>query len=110
MSMRKIVVYPMILIYCMAVLNPILPVLKDWTAHIFFHHHHITTFHHHMGHDHVIEEIIISSQDPFVVNENKSTLVSEKLDLHYKSDITEIFFKYFLVKQTIFLMSNFQLK
>lgn len=93
--------------YALAVIRPILPVIKDALAHLFFEHHHLETVHHSHGHQHVQSEMKIISLDIQNFNDSDKIKVLDTLDTHFKADENNIFSNFFLVIQTILFHIEF---
>lgn len=105
--MRKVIVYHLVIIYALAVIRPILPVINDALAHLFFEHHHLETVHHSHGHQHVQSEMKIISLDIQNFNDSDKIKVLDTLDTHFKADENNIFSNFFLVIQTILFHIEF---
>lgn len=62
--------------------KPLLPLLKDEIAHIFWKAHHIATVHHHIGDHHAEAEVATASHDD--ENENQATTIkfAEPVSVH----------------------------
>ncbi len=84
--MRKVIVYHLVIIYALAVIRPILPVINDALAHLFFEHHHLETVHHSHGHQHVQSEMKIISLDIQNFNDSDKIKVLDTLDIHFNAD------------------------
>ena len=106
-SLRKVIVYHLVIIYALAVIRPILPVINDALAHLFFEHHHLETVHHSHGHQHVQSEMKIISLDIQNFNDSDKIKVLDTLDTHFKADENNIFSNFFLVIQTILFHIEF---
>ena len=106
-SLRKVIVYHLVIIYALAVIRPILPVINDALAHLFFEHHHLETVHHSHGHQHVQSEMKIISLDIQNFNDSDKIKVLDTLDTHFKADENNIFSNFFFVIQTILFHIEF---
>ncbi len=106
-SLRKVIVYHLVIIYALAVIRPILPVINDALAHLFFEHHQLETVHHSHGHQHVQSEMKIISLDIQNFNDSDKIKVLDTLDTHFKADENNIFSNFFLVIQTILFHIEF---
>lgn len=109
-SLRKIIVCHLVLIYVLAIINPMLPIIKDAFAHLFLEHHHLETVHHAKGQHHLETELQITEIDKSTINEPIAQASINTLDIHFKVDSIIIFLKYFLVKQTILFHVSFPSK
>ena len=97
--MRNLIAYCLLLLYSFAVIKPVLPILKDEMAHIFWKTHHLSTVHHHHGNHHTEKEIAHSAHEEENKENGQVVKIAEPVSLHI---VVQSFFSFqptFLKKQ-----------
>lgn len=84
-TLKKALVYLMLIVYTFGLIKPIMPIIDDVLAHTFFKNEHIATVHYENGKQHIHLELIkeaskpASKQTPLLSN-------SDSFLVHIKSD------------------------
>ena len=79
--MKKITLYIVLISYSMLLLKPVLPLVNDWIAHVFFYAHHMATMHYENGKYHVHYEM---AKDAKEEKSDKNNTASKK-----ENEVTE---------------------
>ena len=80
--MKIIAAYYFLLLYALAMCKPILPVVQDELAHIFWKAKHLATVHHHHGDHHAEEEIAEAEHEKDADKQPATTKISEPVSVH----------------------------
>ena len=62
--------------------KPLLPVIKDEIAHLFWKAHHMATIHHHNGDHHAEEEVATATHEDESENTSTTTKLAEPVSIH----------------------------
>ncbi len=79
--MKSSKAYYLLIFYALAMCKPILPLVQDEIAHIFWKAHHISTVHHHHGDHHAEEELTTATHEE-QSNKNPASKTSEPVSIH----------------------------
>jgi hypothetical protein len=91
---QRIVGYILIGIYAFALLRPVMPVVNDAIAHIFFEMEHLATVHYENGKYHIHLELEQLAEDTNIPNETQQTLSFDSLFYHLKTESVKMLFTY----------------
>ena len=80
--MKTIAAYFFLLLYTLALCKPILPLVQDELAHIFWKAEHLATVHHHHGDHHAEEEIAEAEHEENADKQPATTKTSEPVSVH----------------------------
>lgn len=83
-------VYILLGIYAFALIRPIIPVVKDVIAHVFFEIDHMATVHYENGKYHVHKELLKSGEKPETTDSAERVAMSELLSSHLKNTSVQI--------------------
>jgi hypothetical protein len=76
-----------LLFYTLAMCKPVLPIVSDDLAHIFWKAKHLATVHHHHGDHHAEHEIAEAEQEESAGKQPATTKVSEPVSVHIVIEI-----------------------
>jgi hypothetical protein len=79
---KTTVAYYLLILYTIALCKPVLPLVKDKLAHIFWEAEHIATVHHHHGDHHAEEEIAIATHEEDSDTAPPVTKISKSVSIH----------------------------
>ena len=85
--MKTIAAYFFLLLYTLALCKPILPLVQDELAHIFWKAEHLATVHHHHGDHHAEEEIAEAEHEENADKQPATTKTSEPVSVHIVVEI-----------------------
>ena len=85
--MKTIAAYCFLLLYTVAMCKPILPLIQDEFAHIFWKAKHLATVHHHHGDHHAEEEIAEAEHEENADKQPATTKTSEPVSVHIVVEI-----------------------
>ncbi|MDQ3048269.1 MAG: hypothetical protein M3R27_12030 [Bacteroidota bacterium] len=88
---KKTAIYALICIYSFALIRPIVPVVNDLVAHVFYKMEHMSTIHFENGQYHIHSELKESSEKTPL--SSKRTFSGEKLSFHFFAGTPVIFFE-----------------
>jgi hypothetical protein len=71
-----------LIFYTLAMCKPLLPVIKDEIAHIFWKAHHIATVHHHDGEHHTEEEVATATHEDESDTHPSTTKLADPVSVH----------------------------
>ena len=80
--MKTIAAYFFLLLYTLALCKPILPLVQDELAHIFWKAEHLATVHHHHGDHHAEEEIAEAEHEENADKQPATIKTSEPVSVH----------------------------
>lgn len=79
--------------------KPLLPVIKDEMAHIFWKAHHIATVHHHDGDHHAVEEVASATHEDESNNHPSTTKLAEPVSVHLAAQSVEDLLQLIIIEQ-----------
>ncbi len=80
--MKTTAAYYLLLLYLFAICKPVLPLVQDDLAHIFWKTEHIATVHHHHGDHHAEEEVATAAHDEENNKVPLTSKTSEPVSIH----------------------------
>ena len=80
--MKTTAAYYFLLLYTLAMCKPILPLVQDGLAHIFWKAQHLATVHHHHGDHHAAEEVAEVELEKHADKQPATTRTSEPVSVH----------------------------
>lgn len=80
--MKSNTAYYLIILYTLAMCKPILPLIQDELAHLFWQAEHMATVHHHHGDHHAEEEIAEAAHEEENDKSPTTTKTSEPVSVH----------------------------
>lgn len=80
--MKTTAAYYLLLLYIFAICKPVLPLVQDELAHIFWNAEHIATVHHHHGDHHAEDEIAKAAQDEDNNKVPQTSKTTEPVSIH----------------------------
>ena len=80
--MRSNIAYYLLILYTIAMCKPVLPLVEDKIAHIFWKTDHIATVHHHHGENHAEHEVETATHEEENSKGAKASKTSEPVSIH----------------------------
>lgn len=81
-TLKTVAAYYLLLLYTFALCKPILPLVQDELAHIFWKAKHLATVHHHHGDHHAEEEVAEAEHEENSAKQPATTKISEPVSVH----------------------------
>lgn len=103
--MKKIAAYYLLLLYILATLKPVLPIVNDMLAHTFNETEHLATVHQHFGILHLHHDLKEAAKDDNDQNNAALLKASEPVSVHlfYEDEIIKL--PFFICKNSFFYLS-----
>ena len=104
--MKKIAAYYLLLIYILATVKPILPIVNDMLAHIFNEAEHIATVHQHFGKMHLHHDLKEAAKHDNDANNAALLKATEPVSVHLFYEENTVILPFFVCENSFFYRSQ----